>query len=298
MNNSLGCGEQLKNILTIDLEEWFHANYHENIFDNTLKYKVRVVESTNRLLDLFSEHKVKATFFVLGYIAQNHPGLVREIYDRGHEIATHGYGHELVYKQMPEEFRQDVQKSTAVIEDVINDKVIGYRAPSWSITEKSLWALEILEEEGLVYDASIFPVKNYLYGIPTANRFKHQPVYKEKELDIIEIPMSTIRLFNNDIPFSGGAYFRILPFWFIKYGIKKLNNEGNPAIVYLHPREIDTGQPKLKLNFIETFIHYAGISACEKKLLKLLGEFQFTSIKEYYNLASDLANKTFLKLEG
>ena len=278
----------MNNILTIDLEEWFHANYNRrilNAFDENTQ--VRVIDNTLRLLDYFSIHGHKATFFVLGYIAEKHPDLIKEIYERGHEIASHGYVHELIYKQTRDEFKYDVQKSIVLIEDIINSKVIGYRAPSWSINSETLWALKVLEELGLVYDASIFPIKTYLYGIPTALRFTHVPQYNGSYIDILEMPMSTIRIFNKNIPFSGGAYFRVLPYCFIKYCINILNKRGNPALIYLHPREIDEHQPKLKLDFIDYMVHYTGIKGCENKLIKLLKDFRFTSIQEYYGLGSD-----------
>lgn len=276
----------LRNILTVDLEEWFHANYNDCIFDTSAKYEVRVVDNTLRLLEDFSKHNTKATFFVLGFVAENYPDLVREIYLRGHEIASHGYIHELVYKQSIEEFKYDVQKSIDLLENIINRKVIGYRAPSWSITENSLWALEILEEIGLAYDASVFPIKTFLYGIPSAPRFKYTPQYRGRKLDVFEIPMSTMKILGQNIPFSGGMYFRVLPYSIIKFGIKQLNRDNNPAIVYLHPREIDPAQPRLKLNFTESLIHYTGIKTCEDKLIKLLKDFNFTSIREYYEFRS------------
>lgn len=277
----------MKNILTIDLEEWFHANYHEHLFDNTGYYEIRIVVNTLKLLEHFSKYNAKATFFVLGYVAEKHPELVKEIYQRGHEVASHGYAHELIHKQSRDEFRYDVQKSMALIEDIINDKVKGYRAPSWSIAEKSLWALEILEELGLVYDASVFPIKTYLYGIPSVPRFKYKPEYNDRKLEIYEIPMSTVRIFNKNIPFSGGFYFRLLPYQVVKTGIRMVNKENNPAIIYLHPREIDTSQPRLKLNFAEALIHYIGIRTCEDKLLRMLKEFEFISIEEYYRLGHE-----------
>ena len=272
------------NIFTVDLEEWFHANYNGTLFDVGMNYEVRVVQNALKILNHFSKYNTKATFFVLGYVAEKHPDLVREIHARGHEIASHGYAHELVYNQTKEDFKYDLQKSIEIIENVTNCKVKGYRAPSWSITEKSLWAWEALEEVGLTYDASVFPIKTFLYGMPSAPRFRFMPLYNNRQLKIFEIPMSTIRIFNRNIPFSGGMYFRVLPYSIIRYGIKQLNKDNNPAIVYLHPREIDPEQPRMKLSFTESLIHYTGLKACENKLVRLLEEFKFTSIEEYYKL--------------
>lgn len=274
-----------KNILTIDLEEWFHANYHANVFDQGKKYIATVHENTKRLLELFEKSNSRATFFVLGYVAENHPELIREISARGHEIASHGYGHQLVYQQTREEFRADVRKSVCLLENLLQVKVKGYRAPSWSISDDSLWALEELAKLGLMYDASVFPIKTYLYGMPSSPRFAYRPEIKRSNLNLIEIPASTVRIFNKNIPFSGGFYFRVLPYSFISYGIKRLNNEGEPAIIYLHPREIDPNQPHLKLNLTERLIHYWGISECEKKLTRLLQEYRFCSISDYYSFS-------------
>lgn len=274
----------MKNILTIDLEEWFHANYHDDVFDPRKKYAVRIVQNTKRLLDLFTKHQAKATFFALGYVAEQHPQLIREIAAAGHEIATHGYAHQLVYQQTPAVFRDDVDHAKKLIEDILGQNVKGYRAPSWSITAKSLWAWEILKDLGFVYDASVFPIETYLYGLPSAPRFSYHPEYKGKTLDLLEVPSSTVRILNQNIPFAGGFYFRALPYCLIAQGIKMVNNEKQPAIVYLHPREIDPGQPHLTLSAKESLIHYYGINSCERKLERILKRFEFTSIEEYFKL--------------
>ena len=274
----------MDNILTIDLEEWFHANYHDDVFDPQKTYEVRIVQNMERLLTLFSEHQAKATFFVLGYVAEQHPQLIREIAAAGHEIATHGYAHQLVYQQTPDVFKEDVSQAKKRVEDLIGKSVKGYRAPSWSITAKSLWAWDVLEELGFVYDASVFPIETYLYGLPSSPRFPYHPQYNGRILNLLEVPSSTVRIFNKNIPFAGGFYFRALPYPLIAQGIKKVNKEGHPAIVYLHPREIDPGQPRLTLSLKESLIHYYGISGCEQKLIRILKKFKFTSIEGYLGL--------------
>ncbi|AFQ46128.1 XrtA system polysaccharide deacetylase [Desulfosporosinus meridiei] len=274
----------MKNILTIDLEEWFHANYHENIFDNQNSYEVRIVQNTKRLLSLFEEYNAKATFFVLGFVAEKHPQLIRDIAASGHEIASHGYGHQLIYEQTPDEFKADVSKAKILVEDIIGKSVKGYRAPSWSITPKSLWAWEILQELGFIYDASVFPIETYLYGLPSSPRFPHHPKHEGRLLSLLEVPSSTVRIFNQNIPFAGGFYFRVLPYLVISQCIKAVNREGQPVLVYLHPREIDPGQPRLKLSLKESLIHYYGIKSCEQKLIRTLKEYEFTSIEQYYEL--------------
>lgn len=274
----------MKNILTIDLEEWFHANYHDDVFDNQKTYEVRILQNTERLLSLFAEHKAKATFFTLGYVAEKHPRLIQTIASEGHEIASHGYAHQLVYQQSPAEFRADVSKAKQLVEDLTGKVIKGYRAPSWSITAKSLWAWEILEDLGFVYDASVFPIQTYLYGLPSAPRFTYHPKYEGKPLSLLEVPSSTVRILSKNIPFAGGFYFRALPSALIALGIRTVNKEGQPVIVYLHPREIDPGQPRLTLSLKESLIHYFGIKGCEQKLIRILKMFKFTSIEEYYKL--------------
>lgn len=276
--------KSIKNILTIDLEEWFHANYHDDVFDPQKTYEVRIVQNTERLLSLFAEHQAKATFFVLGHVAEQHPQLIRDIASAGHEIASHGYAHQLIYQQTPAVFKEDVSQAKKLVEDLIGKRVKGYRAPSWSITPKSLWAWNILAELGFVYDASVFPIETFLYGLPSSPRFPYHPEYNKRTLTLLEVPSSTVRILNKNIPFGGGFYFRALPYPFIAQGIKTVNKEGHPAIVYLHPREIDPGQPHLPLSRKESFIHYYGINGCEKKLIRILKKFEFTSIEECYGL--------------
>lgn len=274
----------MENILTIDLEEWFHANYHDDVFDPQKTYEVRIVQNTERLLTLFKEHNAKATFFVLGYVAEKHPQLIRDIAAAGHEIASHGYAHQLVYQQTPSTFKEDVSQAKKRVEDIIGKSVKGYRAPSWSITPKSLWAWEILQDLGFVYDASVFPIETFLYGLPSAPRFPYHPEYNGKTLNLLEVPSSTVRVLNKNIPFAGGFYFRTLPYPMIAQCIKTVNKEGHPAIVYLHPREIDPEQPRLTLSLKESLIHYFGVNGCEKKLIRILKKFEFTSIEGYFGL--------------
>lgn len=270
----------MENIFTIDTEDWFHANYEDNLFANNKEIISTVEQNTEVYLNLFQEFDAKATFFVLGHVAENHPNLIKKILKSGHEIASHGYGHQLVYKQTSEEFREDIHKSKCILEDIIGTEVKGYRAPSWSITNNSLWALDILIEEGFQYDSSIFPTKNFLYGIPDAPRFINNPVINGVQKDIIEVPPSTLKFIMN-IPFSGGFYFRAAPRWIIKAFTKILNIQSNETIFYLHPREIDAEQPRLNLSKRDAFIHYYGIHSCKSKLKFLLKSFDFTSIDDY-----------------
>lgn len=272
----------MKNVFTIDTEEWFHANYEDNLFTNTSNNLSLIEQEINQLLQIFDKYNVKATFFVLGCVAEKHPDLIRKIDTDGHEIASHGYGHQLVYKQTPEEFRADVEKSKQILESIIGKPIYGYRAPSWSITEKSLWALDILEDLGFSYTSSIFPTKNFLYGIPYAPRFRHNcEIYQKKKLQIINVPPSTFQIYGRNIPFSGGAYFRLLPEWIIRLFMKRINEDEKQAVIfYLHPREIDPNQPRLPLKFMDRMIHYYGVNGCKNKLEKVLQNSEFVLLRD------------------
>lgn len=273
----------MKNIFTIDLEEWFHANYEDNLFSNSPTNLSLIDKEADRLLEIFNIYNIKATFFVLGFVAETHPEVIKKIASEGHEIASHGYSHQLVYKQNSNSFFDDVYKSKQLLEQITGKKIYGYRAPSWSITENSLWALDILEKLEFTYTSSIFPTKNYLYGIPYAPRFIHNcDVYGKKNFNLINIPPTTYALGKINIPFSGGAYFRLLPTKLINSFTKKINEEEKqPVIFYLHPREIDISQPHLKLNFRDYFIHYYGINSCEKKLTEVICKGNFYTLKDF-----------------
>lgn len=270
----------LKNFFCVDLEEWYNANLAQ--CDSNEKYQPRIEENVHALLDLFDRHGVKATFFVLSSVAENFPDLIRAIEERGHEIASHGYAHQLVYTQSQDEFREDVRRGKRILDEICRKPVIGYRAPSWSITEKSLWALKILKEEGFCYDSSIFPFKNFLYGIANAPSLPYRTTRYHEETDLLEIPPSTLRIGHMNFPFSGGFYFRVLPYWVVRYCILRLNKGGHPAVMYIHPWEIDPGTPRLKLSFRDSLIQYYGISGCRKKLEKLFREFSFTNLGSYH----------------
>lgn len=270
----------MKNLLTIDLEDWYHANYVENLFDPNQIYEERVIENTKKMLLMFDKYEAKATFFTLGIIAERYPDLIRLIHARGHEIASHGYGHQLIYKQTESEFEEDLQKSIKAIYLAIGIKPNGYRAPSWSVNRNTPWVFSVLKRNGIQYDASIFPVKTFLYGIPEAPILPFQLEFAEGS--IIEIPTSTIKFARKNLPFSGGFYFRFLPYIVIKKLFNKMNKSGIPVIFYLHPREIDLHQPKLaNLSLKNYFIHYYSIKSCERKLDKLLKEFQFDTVESF-----------------
>lgn len=276
----------MKNIITIDLEDWYHCNLGEN---EVLKKRESTVEkNTEEILRLLKENNAKATFFTLGIIGEEFPKLIKRIDQEGHEIASHGYGHELVYELTREQFRADIIKSKQILEKIISKPVIGYRAPSWSITEKNLWALEELKNNGFKYSSSIFPIKTFLYGIPTAPNYPNYPEVNNQIIDILEMPPGTANFIIKKLGFSGGFYFRFFPFFIIKNIIKRRNKKGIPVICYLHPWEIDPNPPALEIRGINKFIHYYGIKRCKKKFEKLLKNFEFTTAQEYME---DIKNK-------
>ncbi len=269
----------MKNIMTIDLEDWYHCNLGNN---NVLEKRTSTVEkNTNELLRLLKKYNAKATFFTLGTIGEDFPDLIKKIDSDGHEIGSHGYGHELVYSLTLKQFREDLLKSKKILENIIKKDVVGYRAPSWSITNKNLWALEELEKAGFKYSSSIFPIKTFLYGIPDAPTYPNQPIINEKSLNIYEYPPGTANFLFKKLGFSGGFYFRFFPFFIIKWLIKKRNKKNIPVICYIHPWEIDENPPKMNLKGLNKIIHYYGIKGCKKKLEKLLKAFEFTSMANY-----------------
>ena len=271
------------NALTIDVEDYYHVSAFESVvrFEEWDRYESRVERNTYRFLDLLDEYKTKATFFVLGWIAERQPTLVRAIDAHGHEVASHGYAHRRVYTQTPAEFREETRRSKRLVEDILGQSVIGYRAASYSITAASLWALDILQEEGFVYDSSIFPIRHDLYGIPGYPRFCH--VHNEHgNSGMVEFPPSTVRLGGVNIPIAGGGYFRLFPYAFTRWGIRHLNEkEGHPASVYLHPWEIDANQPRiLPARGLSRFRHYLHLDKTAARLLCLLRDFRFGTMTE------------------
>ena len=266
------------NYLTIDVEDYFQVAAFEKVIQPATweNYPSRVEQNTTRILDLLDTYGVKGTFFIVGWTAERFPGLVKEIVTRGHEIGCHSYQHQKIYNQTPEEFRQDTQKAKDILEQASGQPVVGYRAPTYSITKKSLWAFDILQELGFKWDSSIFPIRHDNYGIPDAPRF----AYKMPNHNLIEYPISTALLWGRKIPVAGGGYFRILPYWFTRMALKKINQqEKQPFIFYLHPWEVDLGQPKVShAGWKSRFRHYHNLGKTEERLHCLLKEFRFAPI--------------------
>lgn len=264
------------------MEDYFHVSAFADTISSSDwdNYPLRVEKNTRLLLDLFDEGQVRATFFVLGWVAERTPDLIREIAARGHEVACHGYSHQLVYNQSPEVFLQETCHSKTLLEDIIQAPVLGYRAASYSITCRSLWALDILAEVGFEYDSSIFPVHHDRYGIPDAPRFPyHQNTPAGNQ--IVEFPLSTAHLLGVRLPVAGGGYFRLYPYFLTRSGLRQINRQANkPFIFYLHPWEIDHRQPRIEARWFARFRHYNNLHRCETRLLALMEDFEFTTARD------------------
>jgi polysaccharide deacetylase family protein (PEP-CTERM system associated) len=255
------------NLLTFDIEEWYHANYEG--FDPAayLNQPTRLDFLTGRLLELCARHQVRSTFFVLGSVAEAKPAIVRQIHSAGHEVASHGYGHQSVRGMTPAAFRADLHRSCALLESITGEKVFAYRAPSFSVTAEILpWFYEALEAEGILYSSSVFPGRTFLYGIPEFPRQVHYPVVAGRRAGVLEIPMPRVRWFGRDL----GLYVRLFPAWYFRRRIQRDNRAGCTVTLYIHPREIDPAQPRLPLRWPVSLIHYWGIAGCERKLDSLV----------------------------
>jgi polysaccharide deacetylase family protein (PEP-CTERM system associated) len=267
------------NALTVDVEDYFHVSaFAEHVPRSQWSdLESRVVRNTERLLTMFEAAGVRATFFVLGWVAERFPDLVHQIARAGHEIASHGYAHGLVYSMTAEEFRDDLRRARGALEVACGRRVVGYRAPSYSITRQSLWALDVLVEEGYVYDASIYPIHHDRYGIPEWTRHIHR--VDRPGGGIWEVPGSTNRWAATNFPVGGGGYFRLLPYRWTSRGIARLNDlERQPAVFYLHPWEIDPEQPRLPGSALSRFRHYRNLGKTESRLRRLLADFRFGTV--------------------
>jgi polysaccharide deacetylase family protein (PEP-CTERM system associated) len=273
-----GSEARLVNAMTIDVEDYFHVSVFDGLVPRHAwgQMESRVCANTERLLEIFHASGIVATFFVLGWVAERFPRLVRAIAAQGHEVASHGYGHRLVYDLTPNAFRDDVRRAKDLLESTIAGPVYGYRAPSYSVTVKSLWALDVLIEEGYAYDASIFPIHHDRYGIPISPR---HPYVINRGAPIVEAPASTVRWGPLNLPIGGGGYFRILPYAWTRWGIDRLNRvDRTPAIFYLHPWEIDPGQPRLRAPALGRFRHYCNLQHTEERLRTLIRDFPFSTM--------------------
>lgn len=264
----------MTNAMTVDVEDYFHVTAFARTLErstwDSLEY--RAERNTERVLELFATAGVKATFFVLGWVTRRSPELIKKIHAAGHEIACHGMSHQLVYKQTREVFHQETRESKQLLEDLVGTKVRGYRAASYSIIPKSLWALEVLEELGFEYDSSIFPVRHDIYGMRHAPRYPFNPGVGH----LLEVPLTTVEVMGNRLPCGGGGYFRIFPYWLFKMGLKRVNTVDRlPGVFYFHPWEIDPGQPRLPAGWRSRFRHYYNLTHTEARLVQLLKDFSW-----------------------
>jgi polysaccharide deacetylase family protein (PEP-CTERM system associated) len=295
------------NSLTIDIEDYFQVSAFERCVSRDCwdRYSLRVEDNTKRILDILDEYQIHGTFFILGWIAEKCPSLVKNISIKGHEIASHGFGHQRIYNQTRTEFRDDIRKSKAILEEITGGKIYGYRAPSYSISMDTLWAYDELLEAGYLYDSSVFPIQHDLYGIPNWPRF---PFTIEKSLDgtwmpkealsthlnanifsrhsdkIVEFPITTFSMGGKNIPIAGGGYFRLFPYPFTRWGLRRINRgEGCPFVFYLHPWELDPNQPRINgASPKSRFRHYLNLQKTESRLKRLLNDFSFASINEVF----------------
>ncbi len=268
-----------RHVLSFDVEEhfqvsafWSHARREQ--WD---RLESRVERNTLRIAEMLAHFETKATFFVLGWVGERHPGLIKTLSKQGHEIASHGYGHELISTQTDREFREDVRRSKCLLEDLTGERVFGYRAPSFSITARTRWALPILVEEGYLYDSSIFPVRHDCYGMPGANPWCH--IRKTEVGDLWEVPPSTLKVGPLRIPIAGGGYFRLYPYRILRRFLRCVASQGHPLIMYLHPWELDPEQPRMDGSTLSKFRHYLNLHKTEVRLRRLLSDFRFTTIR-------------------
>jgi polysaccharide deacetylase family protein (PEP-CTERM system associated) len=265
------------NALTVDYEDWYQGlEIPHTAWEG---YESRIDDCGRRLLEMLDRHRVKATFFVLGSLAEKRPDLVREIAAAGHEIGTHGWSHTLVYKLTPDTFREELQRSIDVLAGISGQPILGHRAPFFSITRRSLWAFEILRDCGVRYDSSVFPVYNYRYGIEDAPRWPY-PAPAGAGGEIAEFPITTWRVLGKNLPVAGGAYFRIFPYALTWAAFRSINRGGNPAVFYIHPWELDPEHPRIPLPRRIALTHYVNLKATERRMERLLSDFSFAPMKE------------------
>ena len=273
--------ESITNALTIDFEDWYQGL--EIPYTQWDGFEDRIAIVGRKLLQILDEVGTKATFFVLGFVAEKHPEVIKAIEKAGHEIGTHGFSHTLIYKQSPQVFRQEMERAVGFLEDLTGKKVIGHRAPFFSITKDSLWALDILGELGILFDSSIFPVLNYRYGIADAPRFPYD--IKRAHFTLKEFPISTLQLPKVTLPISGGAYFRIYPYQVTKQSLRVVNRSGKPFTFYLHPWELDADHPHIDLPRRIALTHYFNLGKTETRFRKLLRDFKFEPMKKVLNVS-------------
>lgn len=279
--------------MTVDVEDYFHVAAFNKVInpDEWENWPCRVEANTNKLLQLFADSNIKITFFILGWVAERYPELVKAIHAQGHEIASHGYSHQLIYKQDQNVFREETAKSKRILEDLAQVQITGYRAASYSITRKSLWALDTLAELGFTWDSSIFPTRHDNYGIPGSPEEPYKIVTTSGKI-LTEFPLTTAKVFGQSVPAAGGGYFRQYPYALSRWLFERAsNNQTKPQIFYLHPWEIDPDQPRVpNASWFSNFRHYTNLSRCLPRLERMIDDFQFGTISQ--SLGSITVTKT------
>lgn len=275
-------GARIRNAMTVDVEDFFQVQAFASAIDRASwdGWPRRVEANTDRILALFGEHQIKGTFFSLGWIAERYPQLIRRIVEQGHELASHGYAHVPIHEQKAVDFRADIKRTKRLLEDTAGVPVRGYRAATFSVTEDTLWALYVLAEEGYEYSSSIYPVVHDLYGIPRAPRF----AFKPGEGRFLEIPMTTVCLFGRNFPWSGGGFFRLLPYAVSRWGMRRVNvREHQACVFYFHPWEIDATQPRVSgLPLKSRVRHYLNLSRMEMRLQRLMADFAWGRMDQVF----------------
>lgn len=282
---------EIANALTVDVEDYFQVSALAPHIPRADWERIpcRVERNVDAILSLFAEFDAQATFFTLGWIAERHPTLVRRIAAEGHEVASHGYGHVRIHEQTPDEFTQDIRRAKALLEDVSGARVQGYRAPSFSVGRRTLWAFDRIAQAGYRYSSSVYPVRHDLYGMPEAPRFPYRP-----RGDLVEIPITTATVLNRNLPAGGGGYFRLLPYAVSRALIRRVNTiERRAAVFYFHPWEIDAAQPRVPGTSVKTrFRHYVNLQRTEPRLRRLLRDFRWRRMDEVFLGAHDACSRT------
>jgi polysaccharide deacetylase family protein (PEP-CTERM system associated) len=283
-DQSTGGPDDIRNALTVDVEEYFQVAAFERTIsrEDWSLVDSRVEFSTGRVLDLFASHGVKGTFFVLGWVAEKHPALVRRIVADGHELASHGHDHTRIHQFTAEQFRQDVTRTKATLEDIGGVAVRGYRAPSYSINGKNLWALDVLQETGHIYSSSIYPIRHDLYGMPDAPRFP----FRFRPDGILEIPVTTVEFGGRNFPCGGGGYFRLIPYGVFRWALKRVNEKDRQSgLFYFHPWEVDPDQPRVQGAPLKSrFRHYLNLNTMYSRLERLLADFNWGRMDDVFGV--------------
>ena len=268
--------------LTVDVDDYYDAEIFSGIIDKSeqMKYPSHVEKNTMDLLQLFDRHNVRGTFFILGSVARRYPRLIRSILTSGHEVASHGYEHRMITKMSPLEFQEDVRESRKILEDISGTNILGFRAPTFSIVKRTEWAYEILLDEGFQYSSSVFPIRHDRYGWPEFGIFPRKMAVSGNRW-IWEVPLSVERVGCINVPFGGGGYLRFYPLFLTKYFFRRLLQIGRPAIVYVHPWEIDRQHPRIAMPVLKRMRHYVGISGTEKKMGNLLRSYTFERMDQF-----------------